>query len=142
MASSGYRTKQKQIVLDSFQANRGVHITAAQAVAQLHAQGENIAPSTVYRCMERLENEGVLRKYIIDETSAACWQYVEEPGQCHDHFHLKCTGCGALLHVDCDYLDTLADHILEHHGFEIDNLKTVFYGLCESCRKKRAEEQK
>ena len=142
MASSGYRTKQKQIVLDYFQANRGVHITAAQAGAQLHAQGENIAPSTVYRCMERLENEGVLRKYIIDETSAACWQYVEEPGQCHDHFHLKCTGCGALLHVDCDYLDTLADHILEHHGFEIDNLKTVFYGLCESCRKKRAEEQK
>ena len=57
MASSGYRTKQKQIVLDYFQANRGVHITAAQAVAQLHAQGENIAPSTVYRCMERLENE-------------------------------------------------------------------------------------
>lgn len=139
MATSGYRTRQKQIVLHFFEKHAGAHLTAAQAVAQLHAAGENIAPSTVYRCMERLENEGVLRKYIIDETSAACWQYIEEPGQCRDHFHLKCTGCGALLHVDCEYLDQLSAHILEHHGFEIDNLKTVFYGLCEDCRKKQTE---
>ena len=141
MATSGYKTRQKEIVLHFFQQHAGAHLTAAQAVAQLHAQGENIAPSTVYRCMERLENEGVLRKYIIDETSAACWQYIEEPGQCRDHFHLKCTGCGALFHVDCEYLDQLSAHILEHHGFEIDNLKTVFYGLCGDCRRKQTEDK-
>ena len=140
MATSGYKTRQKEIVLNYFTANAEVHTTAAQAVAQLHAEGYNIAPSTVYRCMERLENEGVLRKYIIDESSAACWQYVGEDNQCRNHFHLKCTGCGELIHADCDYLDTLAGHVLEHHGFEIDNLKTVFYGLCEACRAKRAQE--
>ena len=140
--SGGYKTKQKEAILEYFTAHEGEHLTAANVVDYMREIGSPIAASTVYRCLERLENDGTLHKYIIDESSAACWQYVEEPGQCHDHFHLKCTGCGALLHVDCDYLDTLADHILEHHGFEIDNLKTVFYGLCESCRKKRAEEQK
>ena len=142
MAASGYKTRQKQIVLDYFIKNASVHTTAAQAVADLRTEGYNIAPSTVYRCMERLENEGVLRKYIIDEQSAACWQYIEEPNECRSHFHLKCTGCGALIHADCEFLDALSSHILEHHGFEVDNLKTVLYGLCTECREKREREDK
>lgn len=134
MASSGYKTKQKQIVLDFFIESAGSHITAAQAVEHIRAKGCRIAPSTVYRCMERLENEGILRKYVVDEQSAACWQYIEEPDVCRSHFHLKCTGCGALIHADCEFLDTLNAHILEHHDFEVDNLKTVLYGLCPTCR--------
>ncbi len=140
MASSGYKTWQKEIILEFFQNHADAHTTAAQAVAQLHAQGYKIAPSTVYRCMERLENEGVLRKYVIDEQSAACWQYIAGSGQCRNHFHLKCTGCGVLIHVDCEELDALAGHILTHHGFEIDHLKTVLYGTCTACREKLAQE--
>lgn len=142
MASSGYKTRQKEIVLDYFRKNAAVHTTAAQAVAQLRAEGYKIAPSTVYRCMERLENEGVLRKYVIDEQSAACWQYIEEAGQCRNHFHLKCTCCGELIHADCEYLDALSEHILAHHGFEVDHLKTVLYGTCAACREKQAREAK
>jgi len=140
MAASGYKTRQKQIILDYFISRSATHTTAAQAVAELHAAGHTIAPSTVYRCMERLENEGLLRKYVIDETSAACWQYIEEPAACRHHFHLKCTCCGELIHADCDFLETLGEHILEHHGFAVDNLKTVLYGTCAACRARTTED--
>ena len=47
---------------------------------------------------------------------------------------------GELLHVDCSYLNALAPHILEHHGFEVDNSRTVMYGLCRRCREGGGEE--
>ena len=40
MATSGYKTRQKEIVLHFFQQHAGAHLTAAQAVAQLQEEPE------------------------------------------------------------------------------------------------------
>ena len=45
---------------------------------------------------------------------------------------------GQLFHVSCDYLNQLGEHLLEHHGFVIDHTKTVLYGLCAACAKKKS----
>ena len=58
------------------------------------------------------------------------------------HFHLKCTGCGRLILVECDYLGEVSKHVLEHHQFTIDNTKTVLYGLCADCAAKNQGEPK
>jgi len=136
--AGGYQTKQKDAILAYFTAHEGEHRTAAQVVDHLRAAGSPIAASTVYRCLERLENEGILRKYVIDETSAACWQYVREHETCEHHFHLKCTSCGRLLHADCDFLAELDAHIAAHHGFHVDGRKTVLDGICADCTAKTA----
>ena len=77
--------------------------------------------------------QGEIRKYIMDEKSSACYQYVEEHATCPLHFHLKCVRCGRLIHTDCSYLQQIDQHILEHHGFHVDHSKTVFYGVCQEC---------
>ena len=134
MPAGSYRTRQKDAIKEYFISMRDQHITAAEIVDHLRlTQGMKIAPSTVYRCLERLENEGFLRKYIIDEGSAACWQHTGEDEECVSHFHLKCVVCGKLIHADCEYLSTLAEHVRQHHGFTIDNYKTVLYGVCAEC---------
>ena len=51
---------------------------------------------------------------------------------------MKCTQCGQLFHVSCDYLNQLGEHLLEHHGFVIDHTKTVLYGLCAACANKKS----
>ena len=89
----GYKTRQKEAIMDYFAVHEGEHLTAANVVDYLRGTGSPIAASTVYRCLERLENDGTLRKYVIDESSAACWQYVREHEGCEQHFHLKCTRC-------------------------------------------------
>ena len=140
MAAGGYKTRQKEAIMEYFIAREGQHVTAAGVVDYLRGQGQTIAPSTVERCLERLENEGVLRKYVIDESSAACWQYIREHETCEHHFHLKCTRCGRLIHADCEFLSELDHHIAEHHGFRVDSRKTVLYGLCADCASADQEE--
>ena len=139
----GYQTKQKAQILQYFETHPQAHLTAAELTQAMAECGTPIGAATVYRTLERLEAEGRVRRYTLDERGGACWQYVQgqsEDTACHSHFHLKCIECGQLLHVDCEYLQGIGAHILAHHGFTVDHSRTVLYGLCEHCRQKAQEE--
>jgi Fur family ferric uptake transcriptional regulator len=134
---SGYQTKQKTQVLSYLRKHASEHITAAELVFALNTEGEPIGAATVYRQLEKLEAEGLVRRYALDDRGSACWQYAgdeAQSGTCHSHFHLKCTVCGTLFHLNCDHLHEIAHHVAAEHGFEIDPARTVFYGVCEKCR--------
>ena len=126
---SDYNTKQRKLI-EEFIKNSSEHITAARLVEELAKKGEKVGTATVYRHLEKLVDCGLVRKYITD--GGACYQYAD--AGCENHFHLKCTSCGTLFHVDCSFLEGLAPHILEHHGFDVDNRRTVMYGICKNCR--------
>ncbi len=123
-----YNTKQKNIILEYLKSTPE-HTTAAGIVSALRKKGENIGTATVYRQLEKMVDAGLVKKYITNK--GACFQYSGEA--CGDHFHLKCINCQTLFHVDCDFLSGLAPHILEHHGFIVDNRRTVMYGICSNC---------
>ena len=134
---NGYQTRQKAIVLEYFEAHSNEHITAAALLLELNKQGLTIGSATVYRQLEKLEAEGVVRRFALDDRGSACWQYIGgEAEQCRHHFHLKCTVCGTLIHLDCDHLDESSDHVAAEHGFLIDPARTVFYGICDQCAAK------
>ena len=86
--------------------------------------------------LEKLEAEGLVRRYALDDRGSACWQYAGTDGAagaCRHHFHLKCTECGTLFHLNCDHLQEIAAHVASEHGFCIDPARTVFYGICADC---------
>ena len=98
--------------------------------------------TTVYRQLERLCEKGVVNKYIIDQNSPACFEYVgegEKAEEVHSCFHCKCNVCGKLIHLHCHDLEGMMQHLLTHHGFHWDSKKTVFYGLCADCAKKKEQ---
>lgn len=128
-----YMTKQRLQVLECMTLNREKHMTADEIREDLKKFGVEIGKSTVYRTLERLIEEGKVRKYISDEGTSACYQYIDENGSCVSHFHLKCTQCGRLIHLECDYLKDIERHVFEHHKFTVDNTKTVLYGICGEC---------
>ena len=103
-------------------------------VDYLKSQGNGVGKSTVYRYLEKLVEEGKVRKYFLEEGAGACFQLAGGDENCCKHYHLKCVRCGALLHVECSFLDQVHAHILQQHQFQIDSRKTVLYGLCEQCR--------
>ena len=117
----------------------GTHFTADDIIRRLSSSGNNVGKATVYRHLDKLINSGKVRKYIIDEGVSACYEYIGDSHDCHAHYHLKCSQCGELLHVKCEYLDEVKSHILEHHGFIISTEKTVLYGICEKCREANNE---
>ena len=134
-----YKTKQREYILAFLQNSAGRHITVAELVRHLQDNETPVGTATVYRTLEQLVEEGIVRKYVLDGKSSACYQFLSgEPHACTEHFHLKCTQCGQLFHVSCDYLNQLGEHLLEHHGFVIDHTKTVLYGLCAACSKKKS----
>lgn len=133
---SGYRTKQKEKLLDYLVNNKERHTNVQEISAFLSSEGTPVGTATIYRQLDRLVECGMVRRYNFDGKTGACYQYIENHKECHEHFHLKCTVCGQLIHLDCERLLDISRHIAEQHGFEIDPSQTVFYGKCPDCAKR------
>ena len=126
-----YMTRQQREVLRCIEGcDEG--IGAAELAELLHRQGSRVGLTTVYRHLERLEQQGLVHKIVTDE--GARYQYCRSHHAGRDCFLLKCERCGRLIHLHCEELEGLSTHIREEHGFRINPLRTVFYGLCEDCR--------
>ena len=128
-----YNTKQREVLLKFFTDNADEHFTAAEIELALAQKGEKLGKATVYRRLERLVEDGVVRRFVSDDAKVSCYQYAGGEA-CKNHYHLKWLRCGALLHVECDYLDEMSSHVLEHHGFMVDTHKITICGVCEKCR--------
>jgi len=83
-----------------------------------------------------LVENGIIRKYVAEEGKSACFQYISPDGDCHNHYHFKCSKCGKLYHISCSMMNEISSHVLKEHGFVIDASKTVFYGECKECADK------
>ena len=113
----------------------GVHITVNDVCEYFKEMGAPIGQSTVYRRLEKLVDEGLVNKYVIDVNSPACFEYVS-PDSHRDAevcYHCKCEKCGKLIHMECEELSEFRSHLLSEHHFKLDPVRTVFYGLCEEC---------
>lgn len=131
---NSYNTKQGELILSLLRRQPGRHFTADDIISELARVGRSVGKATVYRHLDKLIKQGLVRKYIAEEGQSACFEFIDESGNCEQHYHLKCSECGRLLHVECGYLDELAQHISEHHGFAISPERTVLFGLCRECR--------
>ena len=130
-----YKTKQRELLLEYFESVPETHVTAGDVCKYLKSHGAGIGQSTVYRQLESLVDEGIIKKYIIDGNSPACFEYVDHDHCCREGicFHCKCEKCGKLIHLNCDEMSGIVGHLNEEHGFRLDPKRTVLYGLCEEC---------
>ena len=108
------------------------HVTASDILRYFKEKGEKISTATVYRTLDKLEKEGVLKKMTVGDGLGACYQYMQN-GECTQHFHLKCIECGELIHLSCQFLSEMEKHIFDEHAFTISASRTVIYGKCAKC---------
>jgi len=127
----GYNTKQQDLILGVLKKNRKKHMTADEIYLKLIHQGSPVGKTTVYRRLERLTSDGTVRRFTTGDNGSACYQLAD--AHCAEHYHLRCSECGKLIHVECDFLDELSKHLNADHGFVLDKGKTVLYGLCRDC---------
>ena len=130
----GYHTKQKERILDLLKTCAGEHLTVSDLGKQLEENGTPVGTATIYRYLEQLTEEGVLRKYILDGKSSACYQYLGEHATCQEHFHLKCLSCGTLFHVQCTFLDEMQAHIAATIISRLTIPKRYFMDIVSSAR--------
>lgn len=133
--TGGYKTRQRDIILELLKNHTEQHLSCDEICEILKRNGERVGTTTVYRYLEKLYTEGVLQKYNDDGRA----KYTYSETECRGHFHLKCTECGRILCADCDFLNGLCNHISSDHGFSVIPSKTVFYGVCKACTLKEEE---
>lgn len=136
MQQTIYKTKQKAAIMQTIKSMGDKHFTIDSLCELLNKNGETAGKTTVYRFAEKLSDDGILRKFIMPKGESTCYQFAGEHNACQEHFHLKCEKCGCLIHMDCKEMNSLTKHIKSHHGFCINPLKTVIYGVCERCAEK------
>ncbi len=136
MSNSTYQTKQKTVISSALESLKERELTCDEIVDILKMQGTPVGKATLYRFLENLVDVGKVRKTKYPGEKSAKFQYIDEEMNCQSHLHLKCISCGKLIHLGCDFMGGVYDHVLEHHGFVIDNSRTYIMGQCENCRLK------
>ena len=121
-----YNTKQKDIILNYLIENKDKCLTSNQIYEYLKKDNK-IGLTTIYRFLNKLESENLIRKYT--DKKSATYQYINND-ECKNHIHLKCIKCNSIIHLECDEALNLSKHIKDEHNFNIDS--TIF-GICKEC---------
>lgn len=130
--SKEYNTKQKTILINYLKNYRDKQLSINEISEGVKDLG--IGQSTVYRQISNLCKDGEIKRFRAEGKSVV-YQYVGKDSHCHEHFHLKCSDCGKLIHLDCHEIMHLKGHIMQEHGFNIDIADSILYGKCEVCGK-------
>ena len=127
-----YNTEQKRKIIGFLSANRNRHFTVEE-IARSVCNGQGLGKSTVYRHMSKLLESGEVRRFEVDKSRKFVYQFADVYDTCNAHYHLKCVKCGRFIHMECERLDSVREHIKEEHGFVIGSKKAVLYGECSDC---------
>ncbi len=133
LKEKGYKlTPQRRAVLNIIMENQGQHLNTEEIYDLVKTQCPDIGLATVYRTLQILDEMGLILKINLDD---GCSRYeFNNNKDDHQHHHLICTSCGAIIEVGEDLLGPLEEQIEEKYDFSITDHKVKFFGLCSKCR--------
>ncbi|MGQ9778990.1 MAG: Fur family transcriptional regulator [Bacillota bacterium] len=128
LTSKGIRlTCRRRAILEVFRQT-AEHLSAEDVLLALRARQVKINPTTVYRNLELLAREGLLRH--VDFHDGRC-RYELAEGPCHHHLH--CTRCGRVVEFGRCELAALEKDLSRRTNFQIHRHVLELYGLCPQC---------
>ena len=129
-----YTTGKRARIIEYLSDNADKSYTIEEICAVLTEDGKG--RSTVYRLVSELVGEGALARLSDGRTRHCTYQYVG--GElCHTHLHLKCKGCGRLVHLDRTISEEFERTVSRIGGFSIDN-GALLLGVCNDCKEVQA----
>lgn len=130
---TSYATVSRRKILEILKECQDRTVTASEIGAMLREQDSPVNITTIYRYLDRLEKDGTVLRYPSEQNGQALYQYAEQDGHCRDHLHMKCVKCGRIYHLDCDFMEEIAEHIRKDHGFSLQCRNSILYGVCRDC---------
>jgi len=106
------------------------HLTVDEVVERTHALGAGVDRATAYRVLALFEEIGLVRATKLGGTGAVRWERAHPD----EHFHLRCTSCGAVDHHVGTLVATVREHLDDGHGFVADSVELTVHGRCAACR--------
>ena len=116
-------THQRDEILAYLQSQRA-HRSASEVYDAVRKVIPNISLGTVYRNLGQLVELG---KIITVETQD---KFVYYDGYVKPHTHFVCRGCKNIFDFETE---SVYPKEITGNGFQIENERTVYYGLCNAC---------
>lgn len=116
-------------ILDVLAGEGDSHLSALEIYERLKARLPAIAPSTVYRALERLTQQGLVSVSDMGK-GVTLYERVGQPL----HHHLVCTGCGQVLTIDHSQVGPFFAAIENTYAFRLQTNHLILFGLCRACQ--------
>jgi Fe2+ or Zn2+ uptake regulation protein len=121
-------TRQRELIWEALVAEPELHLSAEELVERVHERLPRLNPSTVYRTLDLLVDEG-----LVLRTDLGAGRSFYEPAWEHTHHHLVCERCGAVAHLHEWELGTLKQRVEAASGYVLSDHEITLLGLCPAC---------
>ncbi len=128
-----YKSKYRSWITDYFEDNAERRIGVQEIHTRMQSEGMNVNLTTVYRNLDRLAEERVLSKEKMPEEDGHFYRYLRPELGCTGHLHLTCRRCGRIIHLNCEFMKEIQEHLNADHGFMLDCGQSMLVGLCREC---------
>ena len=131
MAGKRY-SRQRELIYEAVRGSKE-HPTAEMVYQWLKPDNPNLSLGTVYRNLNLLSQEGLLRRmpFSVERYDA----------HTTPHCHLVCEGCGRVYDLELEYDQAADEAAAAELGAEILRHETIFYGQCAHCWKDKEEKK-
>jgi Fur family peroxide stress response transcriptional regulator len=124
----GVRVTAQRLAVYRVLAEDASHPTAEQVYARLRPGIPSLSPATVYRVLESLEREGLIRRVSSTDGVGRFDANLDA------HQHVVCRRCGRMTDLDVPALGALQVDAKAVPGFVVEGLDIRILGRCATCR--------
>jgi Fur family transcriptional regulator, ferric uptake regulator len=122
----GRVTTSRRAIISSLLRSGG-HVTADELTADIQANYPDVHLSTIYRCLETLQELDVVDHVHLGH-GRAVYHLADEA-----HQHLMCEVCSAVVEVPDEVFADLSARLRSEYGFAIRPRHFAVLGRCTAC---------
>ncbi len=122
-------TIQKKVLLDELKRSKK-HPTAHELYDIIRVKMPTISLGTIYRNLEILSNEGVIKKIRHTDKKKRYDAITDE------HYHINCSICGKIEDLTYDVCEDIEKKLEIKTDYEIKDCSLLFEGICPDCKNK------
>ena len=121
-------TKQREIILSVMSKKENMtHPTMQDIISKISDYDKSIGQATIYRNVNKLVEEGVLKKIPSNDG------LVRYDINTSAHGHLTCKNCNKVFDIFDENYQSLIETLERKFNIKISESNLVFNGLCEDC---------
>ena len=125
-------TRQRREIMREVENSR-CHLTADEVYNRVRQSMPRISLGTVYRNLEALAEQNMLRKLEF------CGGQRRYEANVNPHYHMTCEKCGCVADMPLEKINELEDAVGVNGGFLVNGFKLEFFGICPRCNKEDCE---
>jgi len=125
-------TSRRELVLQVLLENEDKHLSAEDVYNLVKLKAPDTGLATVYRTLELFSEFDIIHSIDFGDGRKR-YELGADLGQSHQHHHLICTKCGAIIEVNEDLLEELEERVATKHQFTITNHQLKIFGICKNC---------